>query len=148
MMRNLIPLIFLSAAVSLAADPVEPKMEPLVASTKDWEGKTLPPYPTTGQPELTIIRVTIPPKSQLPVHKHPVYNAVYVQEGQLTIIMPGQDDTLELKAGEAFVEVMNKWHFGRNDGDVPTVIILFYAGLEGTPVTILQDQEPGKPVAE
>ena len=49
-----------------------------------------------------------------------------------------------MEGGEAFVEVMKKWHFGRNDGEVPTVIILFYASVEGT--SIYQEEEPGSSV--
>lgn len=132
-----------SAASAEQAAQTEPSTEPLVSSTRDWAGATLPAFPAEGQPELTAVRVTIPPGTQLPVHKHPVYNLVYVEQGELTLVLPDQDENniLKVPAGEAFVEVMDKWHFGRNDGDVPTVLVLFYAGIEGTPITIFQEDQ-------
>ncbi|WP_445360922.1 cupin domain-containing protein [Microbulbifer sp. EKSA005] len=116
------------------------KFETLVSSTKDWEGHSLPKV-KPGQPELTIVSVTIPVGEQMPVHKHPVLNGVYVAEGTLTIVLPGQKETLTLGAGKAFIEVTDKWHYGRNDGDTPVTIILFYSGLEGQPTTVYKNPD-------
>ena len=44
--------------------------------------------------------------------------------------------TLHLKAGDPIVEVVDTWHYGRNDGDTPAEIIVFYAGVKGTPITV------------
>jgi len=45
---------------------------------------------------------------------------------------------LHLKAGDAIAEVVNTWHYGKNEGDMPAEIIVFYAGTEGLPITIQQ----------
>jgi len=53
----------------------------------------------------------------------------------LTVITE-KNETLYLKAGEAIVEVVGKWHYGRNDGHEPAEIVVFYAGIEGQPITV------------
>jgi quercetin dioxygenase-like cupin family protein len=41
-----------------------------------------------------------------------------------------------MKAGDSIVEVVNKWHYGINEGNEPAEIIVFYAGIKGKPVTV------------
>jgi quercetin dioxygenase-like cupin family protein len=38
-------------------------------------------------------------------------------------------DTFKLKARELIVEVVNSWHFGKNEGTETAEIIVFYAGV-------------------
>ncbi|WP_445757815.1 cupin domain-containing protein [Polaribacter sp.] len=108
----------------------------LVKTTESWNGKQLPKYPD-GNPEITILKIIIPPKTKLPLHKHPNINAGILLKGELTVISEA-NDTLYLKAGEPIVELVNTWHFGRNDGTEPVEIIVFYLGIQGTPITILE----------
>ncbi|MDD3344403.1 MAG: cupin domain-containing protein, partial [Sulfurospirillaceae bacterium] len=61
---------------------------------------------------------------------HPLINAGVLLAGELTVITD-EKKTLHLKAGEALIEVVNKWHYGINEGDVPAVIVVFYAGVKG-----------------
>ncbi len=79
--------------------------------------------------------MTIPQGVQLPLHKHPVINAGILLEGELTVVTE-DNETVHLKAGESMVEVVNKWHYGKNEGNKPVEIIVFYAGTLGTPITI------------
>lgn len=46
--------------------------------------------------------------------------------------------TEHLIAGEAIVEVVDKWHYGRNDSYEPAEIVVFYAGIVGQPITVKQ----------
>lgn len=108
----------------------------LVKTTESWNGKQLPKYPD-GNPEITILKIIIPPKTKLPLHKHPNINAGILLKGELTVISEA-NDTLYLKAGEPIVELVNTWHFGQNDGTEPVEIIVFYLGIQGTPITILE----------
>ncbi|MGK0254722.1 MAG: quercetin dioxygenase-like cupin family protein [Mariniflexile sp.] len=108
----------------------------LVKTTESWNGAQLPKY-LDGNPEITILKIIIPPKTKLPLHKHPEINAGIVLTGELTVISE-DNDTLHLKAGEPIIELVNTWHFGRNDGTEPVEIIVFYAGIKGTPITILK----------
>lgn len=109
----------------------------LVRTTESWNGTPLPKY-LEGNPEITILKIIIPPKTTFPLHKHPEINAGVVLKGALTVISE-TNDTLYLKAGEPIVELVNTWHYGRNDGAEPVEIIVFYAGITGTPITILKN---------
>jgi quercetin dioxygenase-like cupin family protein len=102
-------------------------------ATSSWNGETLPPY-LTGQPEVTILKISIPPHFQLPLHRHPVINAGVLLKGELTVFTK-EGKTLHLEAGDPIIEVVNTWHYGINEGNEPAEIIVFYAGIQGEPVT-------------
>ena len=106
----------------------------LAKSTSSWNGSILPAYPQ-GQPEISVLRIEIPPGTSLPLHKHPVINAGFMVKGELTVRTEG-GAVLHLREGEAIVEVVDTWHSGRNEGKVPAEIVVFYAGTENTPITI------------
>lgn len=106
----------------------------LLKTSKSWDGTPLPDYPT-GKPEITIARITFPPGAQLPLHRHPFINAGVVLSGELTVITADRK-TLHLKAGDAIAEVVHTWHYGKNEGKVPTEIVVFYAGTVGAPLTV------------
>lgn len=106
----------------------------LAKTSVSWDGKDLPNYPK-GKPEITILRIKIPPKVQLPLHIHPVINAGVLLKGELTVVTEDKE-TLHLRAGDSIVEVIDKWHYGKNEGNEPAEIIVFYAGVQDTPITI------------
>ena len=47
---------------------------------------------------------------------------------------------LHLAPGDAIVELVNTPHYGRNDGSEDAVIIVFHAGVEGLPVSVISPQ--------
>ena len=110
------------------------KVDVLAKTSSSWDGKDLPSYPR-GVPEITILRIHIPPKVELPLHEHPVINAGILIKGELTVVTKN-NETLHLKAGDSIVEVVDKWHYGKNEGNEPAEIIVFYAGLQGIPITV------------
>jgi len=117
-----------------ARDVSTVKVDVLAKTSSSWDGRALPDY-AKGIPEITILRITISPNVQLPLHKHPVINAGVLLKGELTVVTEDKK-TLHLKAGDSMVEVVNKWHYGKNEGNEPAEIIVFYAGIRGTPITI------------
>ena len=110
------------------------KVDVLVRTSSSWDGGALPSYPK-GKPEITILRIKIPPKVQLKLHKHPVINAGVLLKGELTVVTK-DNETLHLKAGDSIVEVVDKWHYGKNEGNEPAEIIVFYAGVKDSPITM------------
>jgi quercetin dioxygenase-like cupin family protein len=106
----------------------------LSKTSSSWDGKALPDYPT-GKPEITILRIKIPAGVQLPLHRHPVINAGVLLSGELTVVTE-DNKILYLKAGDSIVEVVNKWHYGKNEGNKPAEIIVFYAGILDKPITV------------
>jgi quercetin dioxygenase-like cupin family protein len=108
----------------------------LAKSTQSWNGASLPAYPS-GQPMVTILRISIPAGAQLDIHSHPVINAGVLISGELTVLTK-DGKTLYLKAGDPIVEVVNTLHYGINQGKVPTVIVVFYAGAVDMPITVVE----------
>lgn len=118
------------------AKPAQPDARALVKTTQSWNGQVLPGYPQ-GQPEITILRITIPAGARLATHKHPVINAGVLLSGQLTVVTTDGKE-LHLTAGDPIVEVVNTLHYGFNPGAVPAEIVVFYAGVAGAPITIVE----------
>lgn len=118
-------------ASKVMAGERSPVVRELVKSTQSWNGALLPAYPQ-GQPEITILRISIPAGTRLDTHSHPVINAGVLISGQLTVVT-ADGKTLYLKAGDPIVEVVNTLHYGINQGKVPAEIIVFYAGAVGAP---------------
>ena len=136
-MKNLFCGICLTLLLSTnvwAQDVNTVTVDVLAKTSSSWDGRDLPDY-TKGKPEITILRITIPQGVQLPLHKHPVINAGILLKGELTVVTE-DNKTLHLKAGDSIVELVNKWHYGKNEGNKPAEIIVFYAGILGTPITI------------
>ena len=103
-----------------------------------WDGRDLPEYPE-GKPEITILRIKIPPKTKLPFHTHPVINAGVLLKGRLTVVTEN-NETLQLNPGDSIIEVVDKWHYGINESNEFAEIIVFYAGVKDSPITIKKEQ--------
>ncbi|MGB0944083.1 MAG: cupin domain-containing protein [Marinomonas sp.] len=127
-------LALLTFNTLVAQDIDELKVEVLAKTTQSWNQDTLPAY-GEGQPEVTILRIIIPAGMQLPLHKHPVINAGVLLKGELTVITEGKDK-LYMKAGDSIVELVNKWHYGKNEGKEAAEIIVFYAGNKDKAITL------------
>jgi quercetin dioxygenase-like cupin family protein len=127
-------LTLLLLSNGLAKDVSNVVVDELSKTGSSWDGELLPDYPT-GKPEITILRIKIPAGAQLPLHEHPVINAGVLLSGELTVVTE-DNKTLHLKAGDSIVEVVNKWHYGKNEGNEPAEILVFYAGTADKPITI------------
>ena len=115
------------------------KVETLAKSTKQWDGDLLPRYPTT-QPEVTVLRITIPAGVTLPLHTHPVINAAIIIQGKLQLSL--QDGTKHLfKKGDALIEVVNTVHKGKSLGPEDVVVLVVYAGTKDLPTTMLVNKK-------
>ena len=138
---NLIALVVLvSFTATTRADDTMAAMEAisvdvLKKSTTMWNDDQLPSY-SEGQPEISVVKVTIPEGQSLPLHEHPFATAGVLLQGHLEVRTPDGDRT-ELKAGQALIELINQPHAGANIGDGPAIILVVYAGIEGQSVTRL-----------
>jgi len=106
----------------------------LLKADRSWNGKPYTHYPS-GQPTLMMIKLTIPPRTALPWHTHPVPNAGYVLQGQLTIQDKASGASHVFHQGEAFAESMDDAHRGVS-GDRETILLLTYAGGNNLPTSI------------
>jgi quercetin dioxygenase-like cupin family protein len=125
-------LFFLFAGCSAGLHSIETVQ--LAKTVRSWDGETLPQY-LQGQPEVTILRIRIPAGSKLEMHHHPVINAGVLLKGELTVVAD-DNKTLHLRAGDSIVELVNKKHYGKNEGKEAAEIIVFYAGVENKPITV------------
>jgi quercetin dioxygenase-like cupin family protein len=118
----------------LAEDTSAVQVDVLAKTGSSWDGYILPNYPK-GTPEITILRIKIPPGVQLPLHTHPVMNVGVLLDGELTVVTE-DNRALHLQTGESIVEVVNKWHYGKNEGNKMAEILVFYVGVRDMPITI------------
>lgn len=121
----------LACSTALAADGGAVKSEKLLDTGNSWDGKTYPAYPA-GQPHVTLLRITIPPHTSLDWHKHPVINIGYMLAGALEVENQVNGDKKLIRAGDPLPELVGTVHRGRNPGDEPATILVFYAGVEGS----------------
>lgn len=132
---------FLPTLQGKSVPPIQ--VETLLKTTSTWDGADLPPY-AEGQPEVTILRITIAPGTALPEHQHPFMNAGILLKGRL-MVKKENGETLQLEAGDALAEVVGTWHYGSNNGEVPAEILVVYAGIEGQPITVMRDNDGSEP---
>jgi quercetin dioxygenase-like cupin family protein len=128
----------LLCAAACAAVTTSVSVETLLKAGASWDGTPYERYPAAA-PELTVLRITIPPRTALPWHRHPVPTAAYVVSGELLVEKRDGGQTIRLVAGDVLPEMVNGVHRGVT-GDVPVVLIVFYAGARGLPVSETLDQ--------
>lgn len=107
-------------------ESADPTSVTLIESGVSWNGDSLPNYPD-GKPKISILKITIPPRSELPLHYHPTINAGVLLSGELEVI-DEHENKLKMKTGDPLIEVVNSIHTGKNYGDIPAEIMVFYAG--------------------
>lgn len=106
---------------------------PLLKTASSWDGKPLA-YPS-GQAEVSALVVEIAPGGETGWHRHPVPSFGVVLEGTLEVRL--EDGRVRrIERGQALAEVVDTLHNGRNVGDAPLKLLVFYAGSVGTPLTV------------
>lgn len=109
------------------------QVTPLLQTSKSWVGDAIA-YPA-GVPEVTGQLVELAPGAETGWHRHPVASVGYVLQGELTVqFEDGQ--TRVVKAGEAAAETMLLRHNGKNTGNIPAKLVVFYLGAAGVKTTI------------
>lgn len=119
---------------ALALDPSATiKVTPLIKATHSWDNKPIT-YPK-GQAEITGLIIEIAPGAETGWHQHPVPSFAMILQGTLEIkLRDGQ--VKRLQTGEAAIEVVDTDHVGRNIGNTPVKLVVFYAGAAGQALTI------------
>ena len=94
-------------------------------------------YPDTDNDEITISRITIQPGESTGWHKHDLPVFAYVLKGNLTVEMEdGQQ--MNFPENSTFAEVINTYHNGYNLGDTPVILLAFYLGEKGKPLSVIK----------
>jgi quercetin dioxygenase-like cupin family protein len=89
-------------------------------------------YPKTDSAEVTALRVEVGPGGETGRHMHPFPTFVYVLEGAINVEMEG-GTARSYKAGDSFLEVVNTWHNGKNNGVAPAKLLVVFVGVHGKP---------------
>ncbi|MCQ9638466.1 cupin domain-containing protein [Chryseobacterium sp. WG14] len=105
----------------------------LLKTTKSWDGTLYPNYPN-GQPEISVLRILVPPHKALNWHKHPVINAAYIEKGEIQIERKEDGKTQWIKQGQVVPEMVNIAHRGKT-GEKGATLIVFYSGTTDLPLS-------------
>jgi quercetin dioxygenase-like cupin family protein len=124
---------YLTAAASKQPDI---KSETLLRSSSAWNGIPYEAY-SNGAPELSVLKITIPPHSKMKWHTHPMPNAAYIVSGEITVEDRSGNKKRHFVAGQVVPETVNTQHRGVT-GDQPVVLIVFYAGVKGMSLAVLK----------
>jgi quercetin dioxygenase-like cupin family protein len=108
-------------------------VETLLRTSSSWDGEPYKSY-LPGQPELSILKITLPPHAQLQWHSHPMPSAAYIVSGELTIERKKDGKKQQFTAGQVVSETVDTLHRGMA-GNEPVVLIVFYAGSPGVSLT-------------
>ncbi|MEP5566626.1 MAG: cupin domain-containing protein [Halioglobus sp.] len=112
--------------------------EPLLKTSHSWDGGEIS-YPS-GTAEVSSVVLKLEEGKAAPFHCHPIPTMGYVLQGSAKI-ETNTGETTVLSQGDSVVEVMRTVHRGiALDG--PVEIVVFYAGAEGLPTTVLPADDP------
>lgn len=116
-----------------AKDAAQIEKEVLLERSESWDGTPYTAYPS-GPPQLTLIRLKIPARTQLPWHTHPMPNAAYIVSGELTVETRASGASRTLRQGQTLAEMVGTEHRGVT-GNTPVELLVFYAGTPGMPLS-------------
>ena len=121
---------------SVVATGPEVQVEQVLQTTGSWDGSRYTSYPS-GQPQVTVLKITIPPHATLHWHRHPMISAAYVLSGRLTVEKRDTGERKVVNAGEALAETVQTTHRGFTT-DEAAELIVFYAGRVDMPVSVAE----------
>ena len=106
----------------------------ILKTLSDWNGTKYKPL-NINNPEVTVLNIKIGIGERLPMHKHDMLNIAYVKSGTLTVYTE-QNEQITVHEGECLPEVVEKYHYGKNTGNKPLELIVFYVGEKDTPLSV------------
>ena len=106
----------------------------LLKTTSTWDNAKYKKL-KIKKPEVTVLKIIIDVNEELPMHKHDLVNIAYVKKGTLTVITDNKKE-ITLQEGEVLPELIGKYHYGKNTGNEPVELIVFYIGEKGTPLSV------------
>lgn len=105
----------------------------LLQTSTAWNNQPIE-YPETESAQITALHIEFAPGSETAFHRHPVASLAYIMSGELEVTIK-DGETKIFRTGDAFAEVVNTWHYGKNVGDEPVRLVVFYIGEEGVKLT-------------
>lgn len=130
--KLIIVMFVMTSCITNAAHSAQ--KEVLLKTTSTWDNTEYKKL-KIKTPEATVLRITINVNEELPMHKHDLVNIAYVKKGILTVITD-ENKAITLHEGEVLPELVGKYHYGKNTGNEPVELIVFYLGEKGTPLSV------------
>jgi quercetin dioxygenase-like cupin family protein len=119
-----------SAGESIAQERKDyDRVQPLLNATETVVGERLS-YPP-GAAVVNSLIVTMAPGESTGWHKHGVPSYAYILAGRVTVEYEGVGKRV-YRQGDAFMEAMDRWHNGVNDGAEPCRILVVFMGAAGS----------------
>ena len=132
LMKSIIVLFVLFLCVTNSSYSAEKDI--LLKTTSTWDNVEYKKL-KIKTPEVTVLKIVINVGEQLPMHKHDLVNIAYVKQGTLTVITD-KNKEITLHTGEVLPELIGKYHYGKNTGNEPVELIVFYIGEKGSPLSV------------
>lgn len=98
-------------------------------------------YPEFADPEVTMLKITIPPGKSTGWHKHNIPVFAYVVKGTLTVELEDHR-VIQFKEESTFAEMRETYHNGTNMEDSDLVLIAIYMGGKGQKLSIMKENQP------
>ena len=135
-MNKVIKLVVLLFAMILCTANVSysAQKDVLLKTTSTWDNAEYKKL-KIKKPEVTVLKIVINVNEELPMHKHDLVNIAYVKKGILTVITD-DNKQITLHEGEVLPELVGKYHYGKNTGNEPVELVVFYIGEIGTPLSV------------
>ncbi|MCC5941931.1 MAG: cupin domain-containing protein [Balneolaceae bacterium] len=139
--KTLITVFALSLSVFIQTanaqtEPLPISSTVLLQTTTSWDGTPIS-YPQ-GQAEVTVLLIEIAPGESTGWHHHPVPSFAYIIDGEIEVTLE-DGQSMAFSKGEAISEVTNQIHIGKNIGETPLKLVVFYTGVKGKDLTISED---------
>lgn len=114
--------------------PAQVIVEPLLKTDTTSAGQKII-YPDFENPEVSILKIRLKPGNSTGWHRHDIPLFAYIMQGTLTV---ETDDgkLLQFEAGTAVSEVIGQYHQGMNRGKEELILIAFYLGGKGKPLSV------------
>ena len=132
-MKKFLLLLFVLASASVYAA----NSETVIKTTVHWNQQPIKPI-HIEQPQVTMLRITIPVGEKLPMHKHPILNVGYLTKGELTV-RSEKGDELVLHPGDPIVELVDEWHYGESTGTEDAEIVVTYVGDQADGLSVAKE---------
>ncbi len=108
-------------------------LEPILKTDTTSIGQKIV-YPQFINDEVSIVKVTIPPGKSTGWHKHNFPVFAYVLQGTLTVEIENRKP-FQFATNSSFSEVINILHNGLNYGKEDVILIAFFMGEKGKPLS-------------
>jgi len=112
-------------------------IEPLLKTDSTYIGQKII-YPASQEDEITLLKITIPPGHSTGWHTHEYPLVAYVQSGTLTVEFEN-NKSISFPPNSAFAETLNTIHNGINRGSENVVLLGFFMGVKGKPLSVHQE---------